>query len=276
MTDRTELAQATPSTAATPVAGDAASANTMPDSSPLAPILTEPAPLPPLGFDLQPAIELVVKGGPVVALLLVLSIVATTVILVKVALFCWRGVGSARQTERALHMWLSGDRDSALTYAVASRQPAVRVLAHAMRGALGGVDERIVREDVERIALHEIADLRSHLRILDIAVQTAPLLGLFGTVLGMIDAFKALQSAGSDADPTVLAGGIWVALLTTAVGLAVAIPIAYVNAWLEGRVEHETLRMESAVTSLFTARATQMQPVLARGPVEPRFANAAE
>jgi biopolymer transport protein ExbB len=50
------------------------------------------------------------------------------------------------------------------------------------------------------------------------------LLGLFGTVLGMVEAFRQLELAGSQVDPAVLSGGIWQALLTTAVGLAVAIP----------------------------------------------------
>ena len=60
--------------------------------------------------------------------------------------------------------------------------------------------------------------LEGGFRLLDTIGQTAPLLGLFGTVLGMIDAFQALQEAGQAVDPSLLAGGIWVALLTTAAG----------------------------------------------------------
>ena len=75
----------------------------------------------------------------------------------------------------------------------------------------------------------------------------------------MIEAFQTLQNAGSEADPAVLAGGIWVALLTTAVGLAVAIPVAFILTWFEGRIESERLVMEDAITSLFTGRMTEDQ-----------------
>jgi biopolymer transport protein ExbB len=80
-----------------------------------------------------------------------------------------------------------------------------------------------------------------------VIAQMAPLLGLFGTVLGMIDAFQALQEAGDQVDPTVLAGGIWVALMTTAVGLAVAMPTSLILTWLESRVAAERIATDEAI-----------------------------
>ena len=85
--------------------------------------------------------------------------------------------------------------------------------------------------------------------------QIAPLLGLFGTVLGMIDAFRALQSAGTAVDPTVLAGGIWVALLTTAAGLAVAMPTSLLLTWLESRTARERDFAALALARLRAPRA---------------------
>ena len=117
-------------------------------------------------------------------------------------------------------------------------------------------DVALVREDAERVALEQIASARSYLRAIEAVVQIAPLLGLFGTVIGMIQAFTALQMAGAEADPAVLSGGISVALLTTAVGLAVAIPAAFALHWLEGGVDRLTTNIESALTSLFTGRLT--------------------
>ena len=96
------------------------------------------------------------------------------------------------------------------------------------------------------------------MRVLELTTQIAPLLGLFGTVLGMISAFQALQNAGAEADPAVLAGGIWVALMTTAVGLAIAIPAAFITAWFEGMIEGEKENMEATLTALFTGRATEV------------------
>lgn len=208
------------------------------------------------GFDLQQAYELVEKGGPVVVILLVMSVLALTVTLLKLFQFTFARVGSTGASDRALSLWIAGRPHDAYKVVSRSRAPNAVALAAAMRGMLSGVDRDTVREDVERVAMAELSGLRSYMRVLDSTVQIAPLLGLFGTVLGMISAFQALQNAGADADPTVLAGGIWVALMTTAVGLAVAIPMAFVNTWFEGRIEREKTNIEAALTSLFTRRAT--------------------
>lgn len=207
-------------------------------------------------FDPQAGFEIIAKGGPVVLILIALSIIATTVIILKLVQFLWFRIGSNHQTERALRYWISMRPEDALAEASRSNTPSTVALAHGLRGLSNGVDERIVREDTERVALEQLGGLRSNMRVLEATVQIAPLLGLFGTVIGMISAFQALQSAGSEADPAVLAGGIWVALMTTAVGLAVAIPVAFFNYWLEGRIERERDNTEAALTSLFTRRAT--------------------
>jgi biopolymer transport protein ExbB len=75
-------------------------------------------------------------------------------------------------------------------------------------------------------------------RTLKVIGLIAPLLGLLGTILGMIEAFKVLQDTGVQADPTLLAGGIWEALLTTALGLAVAIPAIAAFNLIESRIDN--------------------------------------
>ncbi|KUO55021.1 MAG: hypothetical protein APF80_10385 [Alphaproteobacteria bacterium BRH_c36] len=230
-----------------------------------------------LGYDLQQAYEIVEKGGPVVVILLLLSVVAVAVTLVKLFQFTWLRVGVTGVTNRALDLWVAGRHQDAYAAASTSSSPTAVVLTHGMRGLITGVEERTVREDSERVALAQLSGLRSYMRVLDSTVQIAPLLGLFGTVLGMISAFQALQNAGSEADPTVLAGGIWVALLTTAVGLSIAIPMAFVNSWFEGRIEHEKENIEGALTSLFTRRATEgLRPAMPANDIGGRVAHAAE
>ncbi len=206
--------------------------------------------------DVQFAVDLFDKGGPVVAILFALSVVALTVVIVKFWQFTWLSVGSGRKANKALVMWIAGKRDDAYAAIRNEKNPCALVLAHGMRGIAAGAQEKIVRDDVERVALTEIANLRSYMRVIEATVQIAPLLGLFGTVIGMISAFQALQAAGSETDPAVLAGGIWVALLTTAVGLAIAIPAAFINYWLDGKIEREKEHMEATLTSLFTQRIT--------------------
>ena len=207
---------------------------------------------------LTQAVKLLEQGGFVVAILLCLSIFATTIILIKCAQIFWMSIGSKGSSQRAVKLWLEGYTKEAYFMVEGSRNPTKNALAHLMRGLkMSDLSRDHLREDVERVAQQGLGQCRSLLRPLESVVQIAPLLGLFGTVLGMIEAFQTLQNAGSEADPAVLAGGIWVALLTTAVGLAVAIPVAFVLTWFEGRIEAERLVMEEAITSLLTGRKTE-------------------
>lgn len=207
---------------------------------------------------MEPIWELIEVGGPVVVILLILSVFVTATILLKAVQFLWLGVGGGGRAERAITSWLAGDKQRAYELVKKSRNPTDKTLAHAMRGAeRKSVQDSQVREDVERIAYQQMDGVRSYFKAIEAVVQVAPLLGLFGTVIGMIDAFRTLQSAGAEADPSVLAGGIWVALMTTAVGLAVAIPAALILYWFEGIAEKEQSRMRGAVTSLLTGRVTE-------------------
>jgi len=81
----------------------------------------------------------------------------------------------------------------------------------------------------------------------------APLLGLRGTVLGMVEACQSLEAAGNRVNPAILSGGIWEALLTTAAGLIVAIPAVAAHNWLERSVERYSRFMEDVATRLCTA-----------------------
>ncbi|MEZ5840821.1 MAG: MotA/TolQ/ExbB proton channel family protein [Hyphomicrobiales bacterium] len=201
---------------------------------------------------------LVAAGGPIVIALLVLSLFVVTIVLLKLWQFARLGPGAGTTAENASLFWSRGDRAAALDLLEGRRHPVLKTMAHAMRGLITApAEEARVREDVERIALGELAALRAYLRGIEAAVQVAPLLGLFGTVLGMIDAFRALQSAGAEADPAILAGGIWVALLTTAVGLSIAIPAALVLYWFEGIVERQRQTMEAMLTGIFTGRISE-------------------
>ena len=116
-----------------------------------------------------------------------------------------------------------------------------------------GVSEDTIKEEVTRVAGLELDNLRSGLRLLALIANLSPLIGLLGTVLGMIRAFQALEAAGSRVDPSILSGGIWIALLTTAAGLIVAIPAAAAHNWMEGVVYRSQRAMEDAVTRVFTA-----------------------
>ncbi len=192
-------------------------------------------------------------GGPVVAILLVLSVVALAIILLKFAQFAYERVGRQKRVRAAWSLWETGKRDDALRQLNGDRSATAEVMALAMRlGADKAIPKSVIEEEATRVAMARLHGLRSGFRALDAIVQIAPLLGLFGTVLGMIEAFQKLQSAGNAVDPSILAGGIWVALLTTAVGLAVAMPVSLVLTWFEGRVENERVAIETMATRLMS------------------------
>jgi len=111
----------------------------------------------------------------------------------------------------------------------------------------------VLEESIHAAATHEIRNLEKHLPVLSAIASLAPLMGLLGTVLGMILTFQEISRLGGQADMAALAGGIWQALLTTAAGLLVAIPAAIAAALLAGRAEGAAAMMEQSVGALMTA-----------------------
>lgn len=190
-------------------------------------------------------------GGPVVIILMAMSVMALTIILAKMAHFSSLRIGHRRTAEKAFALYRSGKLRDAVARAERSPDPASQLLARGLRGVQLGLPETKVREEMVRYGNVALQDLRTGFRPLEVIASLAPLLGLFGTVLGMIKAFQALELAGTQVDAAVLSGGIWEALLTTAVGLAVAIPVVALLTWLEGRVERLGHRMDDLVARLF-------------------------
>ncbi len=190
--------------------------------------------------------DLVATGGPVVVILLVTSILTLAVALWKVWQFRANGVGRHRALRASLALWDAGRPADARTELGKSRSYLAPVIAMAYDAEYGpGVTARLEAEAETRFMA-----LERGFRFLDTVAQVSPLLGLFGTVMGMIEAFRALQEAGSQVDPSLLAGGIWVALLTTAVGLAVAMPTSVFLSWAETRMEAERVIAERAIATV--------------------------
>jgi len=110
-----------------------------------------------------------------------------------------------------------------------------------------------VREAIEDASIHEVPRLERNLPVLATIGHVAPLLGLLGTVTGMVAAFQVIQSKASALNPVNpgdLAGGIWEALLTTVFGLCVAIPTYVAYNYLVSRVDGFVLDMERSATDL--------------------------
>lgn len=198
--------------------------------------------------------ELFEAGGPVAVVLAAMSVFALAVILLKAWQFGALRLGARGPLEAGLARLAEGRTDAARDILAGTRNPIARVLEVAVAHAGARMEDALVREEVERVASRQLEGLRSHFRTLEVIGMLSPLLGLFGTVLGMIEVFRQLELAGSRVDPSLLSGGIWEALLTTGMGLAVAIPTVAALNWLERRVERLGYAMEDCATRLFTAR----------------------
>ena len=198
------------------------------------------------------ALEWLELGGPVATVLLATSVVALAIILAKFWQHGTVRIGSLRAAYDALALYRAGLSREALAVASSSPNPAAAALAHAIRGQQRALPEATAREEVMRYGTAALESLRSGFRILEIIASLAPLLGLFGTVLGMIEAFREMELAGNQVDPTVLSGGIWTALLTTALGLGVAMPVVVMLGWLERRVDRLAHGMGHVVAGIYT------------------------
>lgn len=170
-------------------------------------------------------------GGPALWVIAALSVVTLAVILWKIWQLLRAGVWSQRPADGLYGRFASGVHDAM------------------------ALPPDVAREETARLAYRELGHLRSGLRPLDLIVTIAPLIGLLGTVLGMIAAFRTLQDSGGQADPSLLAGGIWEALLTTAAGMTVAIPAAVALSWFEGIADHVQADLEDMATRIFTDAA---------------------
>jgi biopolymer transport protein ExbB len=195
-------------------------------------------------------IELIAKGGPVVWVLAGYSVVGLAIILERYLLFL-RLPRLPKQMLPELDRLL-GERDVVARVA-GLKGPEARVL-QAMVGAdrdgvkdLQGVGMRVRSQEVRRMEFG--------LRTLGVLGNTAPLLGLLGTITGMIKAFMVIEAAGGKVDAQALAGGIWEAMITTGVGLAVAIPLLILLHFLEGAVERRGHSIGRCISLLLERRS---------------------
>ena len=147
-----------------------------------------------------------------------------------------------------VRQWLeSNELDDARIELLRNSSPLGRILAAGLINRHH--DREIIREAVEDAGRHVVPELERFLNTLGTIAAISPFMGLFGTVIGMIDMFAGISTQGIG-DPAVVAGGIATALVTTAAGIAVAIPSIMAYRYLRGRVNELLLDMEQDVIKL--------------------------
>lgn len=197
--------------------------------------------------------SILTHGGTVMVILGFLSVYAVGVILFKIYQFVACNLFNTSFSEPVMASVQKGE----VTEALLRLQPVHGPLARVMRTALECVRNRDIsmrsREaEIGRVGAQEMQALESHMRGLEMVATTAPLLGLLGTVIGMVSAFSQLSNAGSRVDPSMLAGGIWEALLTTVGGLTVAIPAVAAYYIIDSFIERTRNQMKDAAVQILS------------------------
>ena len=198
-------------------------------------------------------------GGPIVYILLVLSIYATAIILYKLHIFYKVQFFKSDITVKSINLWLSDNHNDAYESINNVNDPQAEVVSFAMyqllkHKKLTVKTENDIREEITRLSDERINNYSSNLGTLQVIATIAPLLRLLGTVFGMIEAFQQMEMAGKNVDPSILSGGIWEALLTTAAGLSVAIPIVVFESYFRNLIDTFKNNIENAVTKVLTSQ----------------------
>ena len=185
-------------------------------------------------------------GGPALWVIFGISIVLVTVGLWKFWHLIKLGAWNKKQADEILKLWLEKKVEpvDANYQNIRAKILGQTILAISDKN----YTNEMVREECVRLANNDLKEARRGLRVIDLIITIAPLVGLLGTVLGMIEAFQALQDSGAQADPSALAGGIWEALLTTAAGMGIAIPASILLSWYDSVVDNVQADIENLAT----------------------------
>ena len=197
--------------------------------------------------------SLLLKGGWTMLPLAVCSLAAVTVLVQKAIQFQMERVGVRDALNLIAAYDGSGELEELAEACQATQSPLGEAMALCAR-TLGRTPER-TEDEVQRFATVELDRLERWLPLLSFIAQAAPLFGLLGTVVGMVQLFVAMGATGSRIETGMLASGIWQALLTTAAGLMIAIPALGGHVWLMRRVDALRIRMEDGAGRILTSYA---------------------
>lgn len=186
-------------------------------------------------------IELFQLGGILMYPLFFSSVLALAVIIERIYYFIVIRDDLDEVMDRVENSLKQGRILEAMQVARRAKGPVATVLASAI--AHKGEPRQVIEDYVRRAGSEELYKLERGLPILEIVISVAPLLGLLGTVFGIIESFNVLGALQGVSNPALLSTGIAEALLTTAAGLSIAIPVAVMHAYFSRKVDKYILEM---------------------------------
>ncbi|MGP0566635.1 MULTISPECIES: MotA/TolQ/ExbB proton channel family protein [unclassified Nitrospina] len=190
----------------------------------------------------QSAMDLVTKGGIIMVPILLCSVIAVAIIIERLVYFNKRKENPEALYKAVQEALRKKNTPKALELCRRSNGPVARVLEagvhnhHAPKWQL--------EETLSMVGQEEMESMERNIKGLEVIAAISPLMGLLGTVIGMVQAFNQVAEYKGQVNPSLLAGGIWEALLTTAAGLAVAIPVLVMMHFFDKRIERQGFAME--------------------------------
>jgi biopolymer transport protein ExbB len=206
-----------------------------------------------MAFKSASLFELIAMGGISMIPLVFLSILTVTVVVKKAVEFQLARIGAKPPHEALARYRETGDLVAFAHACDGVGSPVSSSLAVCAR-SLALAPER-AEDDVRRHVATVLLRLEAQLALLSFTAQVAPLFGLLGTVIGMVQLFAAMDAGGAQVQTSMLASGIWEALLTTAAGLIIAIPALAGYLWLTRRTDALRVVVDSAAGDLLSAFA---------------------
>ena len=191
--------------------------------------------------------ELIVSGGWIMAPIILCSILAFTIVAERFWTLREKSIAPPNLAEQIIKLHKKKRITNEVIEKLYSDSPLGRILAAGLRNMNGA--REIMKESIEEEGRQVAQELERFLNTLGTIASITPLLGLLGTVIGMIKVFAVITSLGVG-DPKVLADGISEALITTAAGLSVAIPTVMFYRYFRGRVDELLLKMEAQAVYL--------------------------
>jgi len=192
--------------------------------------------------ELESVFDMVLNGGPLMFPIALCSVIALAFIVERSIRLRDGELGSRRYGKGILDALASGGPGAALDFCQRGSKPLGRVLSAGIERFQAPTIE--LEKAVEDAGAREVKRLNANLKPLVVVGMIAPLLGLLGTVWGMIEAFSSIAMNSGLGKPELLAGGISQALITTAAGLTVAIPTQAAYFWFRGRIDRFVRRSE--------------------------------
>ncbi|MFC1668388.1 MotA/TolQ/ExbB proton channel family protein [Chlamydiota bacterium] len=193
-------------------------------------------------------LDIIQKGGPLMYLIVICSILAAAVFIERLIHFHRAKIHTEKFMNGIRNIIKKGNVVEAISICEQTPGPVAFILKEGLIHHESSKDE--IKETIEEAGLHEVPRLEKNLVILATVAHITPLLGLLGTVSGMIKAFMKIQEKAGIVNPGDLAQGIWEALITTAGGLAIAIPAYVAYNYLVSRVDGFLLDMEKSSNEL--------------------------